>query len=362
MKFGFIGLGLIGGSIALTIRQKMPDSKIIAYNRSEAPLRQALENGTIDHGTHSIDDSFAGCDFIFLCAPVNTNISFLPELKKYITDNTILTDVGSVKGIIHKAIEKELPYVHFIGGHPMAGSEKSGFENANDHLIENAYYILTPSPAASKRDIEKYEKLITDLGAIALTITPQKHDLITAAVSHVPHLIAYALVELIKETDTPEQYMKMIAAGGFKDITRIASSDPTMCEQICLENSDNILHVLEQYTKRLNGMSELVKGSNGQSLNKLFGDIKNYRDSLQDGVRGSISRSYDLHCDLIDETGAIATIATILSTKGISIKNIGIIHNRAYEQGALRIEFYDDASRSHASDTLIKHGYTIYQN
>ena len=109
-------------------------------------------------------------------------------------------------------------------------------------------------------------------------------------------------------------------------------------------------------------MSELVKGSNGQSLNKLFGDIKNYRASLQDGVRGSISRSYDLHCDLIDETGAIATIATILSTKGISIKNIGIIHNRAYEQGALRIEFYDDASRSHASDTLIKHGYTIYQN
>ena len=362
MKFGFIGLGLIGGSIALTIRQKMPDSNIVACNRSAAPLEQALKNGTIDHGTHSIDESFAGCDFIFLCAPVNTNISFLPELKKYLTDHTILTDVGSVKGIIHDAVERAIPFAHFIGGHPMAGSEKSGFTNSSDHLIENAYYILTPSNAATEADIEKYTSLVRDLGAIPLRISPADHDLITAAVSHVPHLIAYSLVQLIKETDTPEQYMKLIAAGGFKDITRIASSDPTMWEQICLENAENIRYVLSEYTMRLSDMGEMVENAEGQKLNKLFGDIKNYRDSIQDGVKGSIGKVYDLHCDLIDETGAIATIATILSTKGISIKNIGIIHNRTYEQGALRIEFYDNDSRQHASDTLIKHGYTIYQN
>ncbi|MCR5527010.1 MAG: prephenate dehydrogenase/arogenate dehydrogenase family protein, partial [Lachnospiraceae bacterium] len=172
LKVAFLGLGLIGGSIAMTVRRVFPNAEIIALNRSEIPLNEALKAGVIDVGVHEVDDIFKNCDFIFLCMPVNTNISYLKKIEPYLTENTILTDVGSVKGIIHEAVEKTLPNAHFIGGHPMAGSEKSGFSNANDRLIENTYFILTPSKAATEDDVKKYKEFVSSLDSIPLIIPP----------------------------------------------------------------------------------------------------------------------------------------------------------------------------------------------
>lgn len=360
MKVAFIGLGLIGGSIAKTIRKKFPDSFIVALNRSEAPLKEALSDKTIDIGTHEIDENFSDCDYIFLCTPVETNKFFLPRLKPYINGGTILTDAGSVKGVIHSAVREALPEAHFIGGHPMAGSEKSGYANSNDHLIENAYYILTPGNNVSSEEISRYESFVSDLGAIPLILSPENHDYVTAAVSHVPHIVAYSLVNLVRTKDTPSEYMKLIAAGGFKDITRIAGSDPTMWEQICLENRDNIIDLLKDYENILAGMRRMVEVSDGVSLHNIFDEMREYRASFSHSSAGSIKKIHDIYCDIIDEAGAIATIATILSTSGISIKNIGIIHNRTFEEGALHIEFYDDAARAKAAGILKRHNYTIY--
>ena len=242
----------------------------------------------------------------------------------------------------------------------MAGSEKSGFSNANDHLIENAYYILTPSKKATASDIDFYTDFVAKLDSIPLVLSPEEHDYVTAAVSHMPHIVAYSLVQTVMEKDSPNEYMKMIAAGGFKDITRIASSDATMWEQICLENPENIRILIKEFMNRMEKFDELIKAGNGDELHKSFDDIKNYRNSIHDGRKGALPEIYDLHCDIIDETGAIATIATLLSTQGISIKNIGVVHNRTYEQGALRIEFYDEESKRKSSQTLSRHGYTIF--
>lgn len=360
MKVGFIALGLIGGSIAKNIRKKFPDAFITALNRSESTLHSALEDRVIDHGTCTVDDSFRDCDLIFLCAPVDTNIRFLHELKPYIGKDTILTDVGSVKNKIHEAVERVLPDVVFIGGHPMAGSEKSGYLNSNDHLIENAYYIITPGKNASDPHIKKYEEFVRELKAIPLVMKPELHDRITAAISHVPHMIAYTLVRLVEKEDSPENYMKAIAAGGFKDITRIASSDPTMWEQICLENPDNMLELMDKYMEIFKETRDLIERRDGDSLHGIFEEAKNYRDSVQDVPLGPIKKSYVMHLDVEDEPGAIAIVATILSSHGLSIKNIGIVHNRTYEEGALRIEFYDRESMALGIADLMEKGYKIF--
>ncbi|MBQ1881572.1 MAG: prephenate dehydrogenase, partial [Lachnospiraceae bacterium] len=140
MKIGFVSLGLIGGSVAMAIREKYPEACIVAYNRSKEPLDAALSDGVIDKGVQEIDDSFSGCDYIFLCAPVETNISFISRLMPYIAEDTVLTDVGSTKGNIHEAMQRLAPDVHFIGGHPMAGKEKSSYFNATKDILKGCYY------------------------------------------------------------------------------------------------------------------------------------------------------------------------------------------------------------------------------
>ncbi|MCR5626463.1 MAG: prephenate dehydrogenase [Lachnospiraceae bacterium] len=362
IKVAFIGLGLIGGSIAKTIRKTHPSANIIALNRSSAPLEEALSDGVINAGTHEIDDNFKDCDIIFLCTPVETNTRFLPLLSEYLTPDTILTDAGSVKGEIHDAVSRLLPDAPFIGGHPMAGSEKSGYANSSDHLMENAYYILTPGPNAKDKQIKFYSDFVSSLGAIPMILSPEEHDYITGAISHVPHLIAYSLVKMVKDADGEDEHMKMIAAGGFKDITRIAGSDPTMWEQICLENRDNILSITDLYIDTLKELKSLVENRDSKALYSVFRDIKEYRSSFSTQPKGPIKKQFDLYCDIIDEAGAIATIATILSTSDISIKNIGIVHNRTFEEGALHIAFYDEESCSRACDILKRHNYKIYDS
>ena len=214
---GFIGLGLIGGSIAKTIRKFHPDYHILAYAKHKETLAAALNCGAIDATLEERDDRYAMCDYIFLCAPVEYNIEYLRYLKDVIKEGCIITDAGSVKGPIHKAVEELGMEYCFIGGHPMAGSERSGFEYSSDHLLENAYYILTPGGQVPLEKITEFSELIDSLGSIPMVLTCEEHDFITAGVSHLPHIIASTLVNLVRELDNDAEYMKTIAAGGFRD-------------------------------------------------------------------------------------------------------------------------------------------------
>lgn len=280
MKAAFIGFGLIGGSIAIAMRREYPDCELIALNRSAEPLEKALADGIINTGVHEVTDAFEGCDYIFLCAPVHTNIGFLDALAPYITGKTVLTDVGSVKSEIHQAVASKLPHAHFIGGHPMAGKEKSGYFNASAELIANSYYYLTPSAASTADDLRRLEALVLKIGCIPVTVEPETHDFIVAAISHVPHMAAFSLVKLVKDADTPEEYMKFTAAGGFKDITRVASSDPTMWEQIAISNRENIIKLMDIYIGELENIRTLIDNKDGAALHRLFADARDYRNSI----------------------------------------------------------------------------------
>lgn len=359
LHIGFIGLGLIGGSIAKAIKRFHPDYRIYAYTRTEATLDAAMSEGVVDVKCTKEDTQFSNCDYIFLCAPVNDNISYLSWLRDKISPQCIVTDVGSVKGEIHKAVHDMGMDRNFIGGHPMAGSEKTGYNNATDFLIENAYYILTPGGEIDIMRLTAFMELVTSLGAIPLVLTYQEHDYITAAVSHLPHIIASTLVNAVHKMDTPEEYMKLIAAGGFKDITRIASSSPVMWQQICLENREMISKVLDEYIRLIVQAKCWVDNGDSQEIYDMFSASREYRNSLPDSLKGALEKVYALYCDIYDETGGIATIATLLATNNINIKNIGIIHNREFEEGVLRIEFYEAEDCTKAEKVLAEHSYLI---
>lgn len=362
MKIGFIGLGLIGGSIAKTIRRVDPEAVIVAYNRTADVLTTALREGVIDEAAWDITATFGDCDYIFLCTPVVTMKSFLKKLKGVMGFHTILTDVGSTKGDIHETVAQLQLTGCFIGGHPMAGSEKTGYENATDRLIENAWYILTPGEDVPIEKVSAFSEFIRSLGALPMILTYAEHDYITAAISHVPHVISASLVNMVHDLDGREGYMRTIAAGGFKDITRISSSSPEMWQEICLANSDCICTVLESYIRHLTDFRFAIRNGNKDRLLQYFTACKDYRDSFANEAAGPIKSEPRLYLDIKDEAGAIADVAAILSSARISIRNIGIVHNRAFEKGVLRIDFYDEEARRTALDVLKQKSCRVYDD
>lgn len=360
LTFGFIGLGLIGGSIAKAVRHHIKDADIIAFDVDLAALQKAKEDGTCNAVYPAITDAFSTCDYIFLCTPVSYNNEYLSQLKFIKKETCILTDAGSVKNSIESTIKELSLEDCFIGGHPMAGSERSGYTASSYGLLENAYYILTPACGITALQLAALQELITKLGAIPIVLSAKEHDHVTSAISHLPHMLAFSLVNLIHDSDDQAGTMKRIAAGGFKDITRIASSSSVMWEQICMENKEELLHMMNSYMEELGKLKNCIQSEDTTQLHRYFEAAKEYRDSFDEVTCGPISRSYYVSVAIPDETGVIATISGLFAAQCINIKNIGIVHNREYEEGALRIEFYDDASLKNAILLLQEKNYHTY--
>ena len=359
-KVGFIGLGLIGGSIAKKMKADHPDIHIYATAHHEETVKEAYREGLIDNDTLLPLTAFHDCDIIFLCAPVQRNLDYLSELKDIIQKDCYITDVGSTKTEIHEEVIRLGLEANFIGGHPMTGSEKTGILAADKTLLENAYYIITPTAITPQSDVEDFREFIRSLGSIPLILDYKTHDYSTAAISHLPHMIAYSLVNLVQQIDDDNETMKSIAAGGFKDITRIASSSPVMWQNICASNREQILVLMDKYTALLSRLRSSIEASDEQALLDFFQSAKDYRDSLSLPNIKTESTYYELFVDLPDETGGIAKVSRILADAGISIKNIGIVNNREFEEGILHISFADERSRSKAKELLDAQGYTTH--
>lgn len=359
MKISFIGFGLIGGSIAKAIRKYHSDYYIEAFNPSKEGLHLGLEDGTLDREIDEIPNFDKDTDIIFLCSPIDFNIQNLEIISKNVSKKTIITDVGSVKGSIHEAATRLGISSQFVGGHPMTGSEKTSFMNADARILENAYYILTQSEDADESLLKTMQELVASIKAIPIISDCEKHDFATAAISHVPHLIAASLVKMVKDNDYDDGFMKMIAAGGFKDITRIASSSPRMWESICKNNPINVNKLLSVYISELQKIENSINNNNFADINELFVISSEYRNSINDNSKGPIAKTFKLYLNIDDEAGAIARIATLLAVKNINIKNIGITHNREHEEGVLYIIFYDQSSLEEAKEVLIKDGRSV---
>ena len=358
----FIGLGLIGGSIARRIKREAPDTKIMAYMRTRSRLDKAREDGIVDVILDGIGKELSECDFIFLCTPVEYNAEYLSKIQPFLKPGAIVTDVGSTKTDIHEAVIRLGMESWFVGGHPMAGSEKTGYENSTDHLLENAYYIITPTAQTTKEQTNRLVHIAEIIGSIPIVLDYHEHDFVTAAISHLPHIVASSLVNLVKDSDNQQGLMKRLAAGGFKDITRIASSSPEMWEQICMTNHKNLSLILERYISSLNLILGELNKKNGSYINQLFETSRDYRNSFSEKATGPIAPEYSFTVDMADEVGAISTLSVILAAKGISIRNIGINHNREHGEGTLRIAFYDKETMDQAWKQLERYHYELISN
>lgn len=359
LTIAFIGLGLIGGSIARGIKRSHPEVTIMAYMRTRARLEQAKADGIIDVILDGVDHGLTGCDLIFLCTPVEYNAAYLAQLRPLLKPGALVTDVGSTKTDIHNQVIRLGMEEVFVGGHPMAGSEKTGYEHSSDHLLENAYYIITPTAKSRQKDVDRLVAVAEAIGSIPIVLDYERHDQITAAISHLPHIVASSLVNLVRDSDGDDGLMKQLAAGGFKDITRIASSSPEMWQQICMTNRKNLSSVLRQYIRSLNTVLEQLEARDGNAVYELFETSGNYRNTFSETSKGAITPEYSFTIDVADEVGAISTISVILAAGGISIKNIGINHNREHGEGALRIDFYDREAMDRAWERLEKYHYGL---
>ena len=350
-KIGIIGLGFMGGCIAKTLITSSKICSIIAFDNNIESLKQAKKDNSITEYTTYLED-FKDTDIIFLCTPVGFISEYANRLKYIIKKDCIITDIGSTKNSIIQALEKI--DVNFVGGHPMVGSERTGYNTSNNYLFENTYYIITKN--SNIEATKKVETIVKELKAIPVTVEPEKHDYIVAAISHVPHVIAAGLVNLVKDLDDEKENLKTLAAGGFKDITRIASSDPTMWMHICSENKKEIIPILEKYIQTLNEIKDNI--NNSKNVYNFFDSSKKYRDSfINKKVNGQALPT--LNITIKDESGAIAKIANILADKNISIKNIGIVNNRETIDGALNIVFSSFEEQEKGYIILTQNNYIV---
>ncbi len=356
-----IGLGLIGGSLAKALRQT--DQALVLYgvDSCTASLRLAEYDGVINRGFAECCSDIYQSDIIFICTPVKKAVEYIAHLTGRVKADCILTDVASTKGEVCNYIEKLEAAPVFVGGHPMAGTEKSGYINSIAHLFENAYYVLSPTQTSTDGAISTLMSLLKGIGALPIIVSPSQHDLVTGCISHVPHIIASALVTLAKATENDEGLVKLLAAGGFKDITRIASSNPGMWENIVFSNSENVIELLKDCNIIINNIIKLIRDNDNQGVYSFFEEAKLFRDSFSNRATGLIPPSFELLVDVKDEPGIIGSIATLLGSNGINIKNINVSNSREFEQGCLRITLPDQFNTDTAFEILSREAYRVFR-
>ncbi len=280
-RLAIIGVGLIGGSLALALKKNQKVQHVVGYSRSEEHLKKGVSLNIIDSYSTDIAEVVKGCDVVLLAVPLGAMPEILKLIKPHIAKNTVITDVGSAKSTVVSAAEQYLTdnYANFVAAHPIAGTENSGVEAGFSDLFEQRKVILTPNKNTSQQAIDVVENMWKNCGALVETMTVQHHDEIFAATSHLPHMLAYSLVNCLADMDDKVELFNY-AAGGFRDISRIASSDPTMWRDICLHNKKALSSALKSYAEELSQLSDKIDASQSDELMDYFTRAKTRRDDL----------------------------------------------------------------------------------
>ena len=276
-----IGVGLIGGSLALALKKSGYVKQVTGLGRSLENLQKAKELGVIDQYETDYAKAISHADMVFVAVPIGAMTDVFKKIEPHLHKHTIVTDGGSAKHtIIDAAIDVfGIKVNQFIPGHPIAGTEKSGAEAAFDSLYSKRRVILTPLEENSLEDVKKVRSMWEEAGAEVDEMGARHHDLVLAGTSHLPHVLAFALVDCLNNVDDVDEIFKY-AAGGFRDFTRIASSDPVMWRDICVNNSEAILAMMKNYQQDIDKLKKAIKNSDSEELLKIFSNAKKARDSF----------------------------------------------------------------------------------
>jgi prephenate dehydrogenase len=275
-----VGVGLIGGSLALALKEVGVAGHILGFDLDQNNLAQAVKLGIIDHACSGAEELFAA-DLIFLATPVLAMPAALTAIAPHLKPGAILTDGGSVKGAVISALEPLLPpTLRYVPGHPISGTERSGAQAAFATLYRGKRCILTPTERTDPEALALVTALWQAVGSEVMLMDAEKHDRILAAISHLPHMVAYALVNAVGAYDRYEENILLYSAGGFRDFTRIASSDPTMWRDIALTNRDALLEMIERFEADLTQLKEAIRTADAPTLHTYFLRSKLNRDAI----------------------------------------------------------------------------------
>lgn len=360
-KIAIFGVGLIGGSLALCLKGK-PGLTVVGHSNNPNSVQKYMDRHVVDYATTSMEEAVQDADFIFLCVPVGNLDEYLHKLNQMsLKPGCIITDVGSTKAsIAESARQTNLRDAIFIGGHPMAGSERSGVEAASSLLFENAYYVLTPDADVSEEAYERLSQLLQHTKAQIVRVDPRLHDDIVGAISHLPHIIAVALVNQVRDYNDSNALYKLLAAGGFRDITRIANSDPLIWRDILLNNKHVLLKLLQDWNGQIDSFIDILEREDGDRIVSEFQKAGSFRSQLPERRKGMITSLYDLYIDVPDTPGIIGRVATELGKHELNLSNIQIIESREDVPGVMRLSFRNQEDLDRAHELLLLLDFKVY--
>jgi len=345
--------------MGLALKRTGFPGQIVGVSRRQT-LDMALGLDVIDEGWtyEELGEALEGVDLVFICTPIQHIIDVLPKAMAAAAPGTLITDVGSTKRrIVQEAARCGRPDVHFVGGHPMAGSEKAGVTAADPFLFENAIYIVVPGDQTPPAAHGAFRELLEGVGAKVLELDAETHDTVVAAISHLPQMMATSLVEMVGHLNQANDgYLLALAAGGFRDLTRIASSPfSPVWEDICATNADCIRSMIEQYIAALRGVQERLED---KVLAESFAYANQIRDRIPRDAKGFIHQLFEILVVAEDKPGIIAEIATAMSEEDVNINDIEIMKVREGEGGTIRLGFDSDQAAGHALRILDRLGYS----
>lgn len=354
------GLGLIGSSLARAIKTVDPTIKIIAADQDPTALKFALKKQIIDQATSKLTAA-QNADFIILATPVTIIIETLKRLAKLkLKPGVIITDVGSTKTQVMAAAKFLPAKTTFIGGHPMAGSHKSGVTAGRTDLFENAFYFLI-APAVDSFQIKRLKELLRATKVKWLELSAWEHDYLVGQISHLPHIIAAALVNQTQHAFDHSALGMRMAAGGFKLITRIASADPQMWTAILKTNQAVVVRQLTDYLQELTTIKQQLLAADQTAIYNFFAAAKTSRDQLGPEKAGRVPDFYDLFVNIPDQVGAIAQITKILAQAKLNLVNLHILEIREEIDGILQLTFMSQTDQLQAKEVLIANNYQVIQ-
>ncbi len=281
-KIAIIGVGLLGGSISLGCKKFAVVNERIGFGRNRQNLEKALQAGVIDVIGDDLKSSVQDAGLVVLCAPVGSLVTLAEQVLEFVKPGCILTDVGSVKGSVVQNISSLIPEnVYFVGSHPIAGGEQSGFQAASAELLEGAKCIVTPDKETSAEVLQKLSAFWEAIGMQVVRLSSEEHDWIYGAVSHLPHIVAYALMNTIGETQTKSyDNITSFSGSGLRDCTRIAASNPVMWRDICVSNKDALLQLIDQFENTLGKMRTWIETENASELENSFDKANEYQRNI----------------------------------------------------------------------------------
>jgi len=356
-RVGILGTGLIGGSLGLALREEGAAEKVLGYDADGEMLAIALARGAVEEAAGSVGELAGACDLVFIAVPVRAIPAVLRQMAPALRPGTTLSDVGSVKERVVGIAGEILPFgCHFIGGHPLAGSEQRGVGFADSRLFRDAYYVLTPSAECDAEVYSRLHALLTSLGARVIAMDPRQHDRTVSVISHLPHIMAMSLMNLALQR--AEEYpMLRLAAGGFRDMTRIAASDVGLWLDILMENRNAVEESLEECIAAMRHIGELLAEGKEDELVRWMESASTGRQNLVPVLGESLAGFYSIILAVDDRPGVISDVTLTVGEMGINIEDIELVHPLESGQGLLRLTITGEATAGRVAEALRGKGY-----